>query len=83
MDKIYLFLILFIIFIFLTKTSKIYEKFYFPWNLATRNNNYIYDIRGYPYSSINKFCYDNIPCLYLFNHKYNILNLNKTLYLLF
>lgn len=46
----------------------------FPWNIPTRLNNYIYDIRGYP----NLFmCYDKYynylsPCMYLFNHKYNV-----------
>ena len=46
----------------------------FPWNVSTRLNNYIYDIRGYP----NLFtCYDGkynmpYPCMYLFNNKYNV-----------
>jgi hypothetical protein len=66
---------LLILSIYFTINYKNKEKFtIFPWNIPTRLNNYIYDIRGYPnlFMCYNKYYNYLGPCSYLFNHKYDV-----------
>jgi len=73
-----IFLILIIIsFTSLFVSSNINE--HFIWNIPTRWNNYIYDIRGYPRS----YPYDNYYFIHngkLFNNNYINLNTNPNLW---